>query len=165
MIEFLRALPRPRHLCEGTHAAWLYEILSPHVDEIVVAGVARSRGPKSDQRDAFALADTLCVGTIETRVYKGLGEFKKLRELSRAYRSRQRLGAVLVIRVDPLTGEASEFTALEPWCPATAYTGRGYYAVSWDEDVFEVDLATGTVTVVGSFSGIGSVGGASAVLP
>ena len=87
LIEFLQTLPRPRHVCleEGTHAAWLHEMLSPHVEELVVTGVARSRGPKSDRRDAFGLADALRVGTIETRVYKGLGEFKKLRELSRAY--------------------------------------------------------------------------------
>jgi hypothetical protein len=39
LIDFLRSVPRPRHLCleEGTHSAWLYEELAPHVDEIVVA--------------------------------------------------------------------------------------------------------------------------------
>jgi len=87
LIAFLKTLPRPRHLCleEGTHAGWLHDVLSPHVEELVIAGVDHSRGPKSDRRDAFALADALRVGAITTRVYKGLGEFRKLRELSRAY--------------------------------------------------------------------------------
>ena len=52
-----------------------------------MAGVGgqRSRGAKDDQRDAFGLAEGLRIGAIETRVYKGLGEFGQLRELSRAY--------------------------------------------------------------------------------
>ena len=33
LIEGLRSIPGPRHLCleEGTLASWLYEVLSPHV--------------------------------------------------------------------------------------------------------------------------------------
>ena len=32
LIEVLRSIPGPRHLCleEGTLASWLYEVLSPH---------------------------------------------------------------------------------------------------------------------------------------
>ena len=43
LIDFIRTIPPDRHLCleEGKHANWLYEILSPHVQEIVVAGVRR----------------------------------------------------------------------------------------------------------------------------
>ena len=70
---------------EGTHAGWLHEVLAPHVQEIVVAGIRQSRGPKDDKRDAFALAEGLRIGAIQTRVYKGLGEFGQLREPSRAY--------------------------------------------------------------------------------
>ena len=49
MVEALRLIPGHRHLVfeEGLQSAWLYETLSPHVEEIVV-GVTRSRGPKSD---------------------------------------------------------------------------------------------------------------------
>jgi hypothetical protein len=32
----------------GAHSAWLYEILSPHVEEVVVAVIRESRGHKSD---------------------------------------------------------------------------------------------------------------------
>jgi hypothetical protein len=58
LIRVLQGIPGTRHLCleEGTHASWLYEVLSPHVEEIVLAGVSESRGPKSDKLDAFGLA-------------------------------------------------------------------------------------------------------------
>ena len=46
-------IPGHKHLVyeEGLQSAWLYETLSPHVDELVVAGITQSRGPKSDKRD------------------------------------------------------------------------------------------------------------------
>ena len=36
LVQYLRNIPGRKHLCleEGTHSAWLYEILSPHVEEI-----------------------------------------------------------------------------------------------------------------------------------
>ncbi len=38
LVEVVRSLPGELHLCleEGTQSAWLHEILSPHVAEIVV---------------------------------------------------------------------------------------------------------------------------------
>ena len=87
LIDALRAIPKPRHVCmeEGTQSAWLYEVLSPHVDELVVAGITESRGPKSDVRDAFGLADALRQGAIATPVFKAPKRFALLRELSRVY--------------------------------------------------------------------------------
>jgi len=87
LIDFIRAIPGTRHLCleEGTHSNWLYEVLSPHVQEIVVAGVRQDRGPKSDKIDAFGLAEKLRIGAVERRVYKEQGTFGALRELCRAY--------------------------------------------------------------------------------
>jgi len=89
LIDFLNTIPKDRHLCleEGTHANWLHEVLSPHVQEIVVAGVRQSRGPKSDKRDAFKLAEELRVGSLERRVYKGSRAFASLRASSQAYTS------------------------------------------------------------------------------
>ena len=57
LVEQIRGIPSPRHLCleEGTQSAWLYELLSPHVDELVVANITTSQGPKSDEHDAFVL--------------------------------------------------------------------------------------------------------------
>ncbi len=39
--------------------------LSPYVDELVVAGITQSRGPKSDKRDAYGLAEKLRVGNLD----------------------------------------------------------------------------------------------------
>ncbi len=65
LVEAVRMIPGHKHLVleEGLQSAWLYETLSPHVDEIVVTGVTQSRGPKSDKRDAYGLAEKLRVGT------------------------------------------------------------------------------------------------------
>jgi hypothetical protein len=60
-------------------------VLSPHVQEIVVVGVRKNRGPKSDKIDAFGLAEKLRIGAVETRVYKKQGAFGALGELCRAY--------------------------------------------------------------------------------
>jgi transposase len=87
LIEVLRGIPRNRHVCleEGTLSEWLHEVLEPHVEELVVAGVRKSRGPKSDKRDAFALAEQLRIGALETRVYKGRGKFRRLGSVARGY--------------------------------------------------------------------------------
>jgi transposase len=80
LIEVIRAVPKDRHLCleEGSHSNWLYEVLSPHVQEIVVALVNLSRGPKNDKLDAFGLAEHLRIGAIRTKVYKKRGGFERL---------------------------------------------------------------------------------------
>jgi transposase len=87
LIDFLRTIVGTLRLCleEGTHSRWLYEVLSPHVAELVVLGVGRSSGSKSDERDVFGLAEALRVHAIKTRVCKGLGEWERLRELTRAH--------------------------------------------------------------------------------
>ncbi len=88
LVEAVRLIAGQRRLCmeEGTQSQWLYEVLSPHVEEIVVVGIDGSRGPKSDERDAFGLAEALRVGAIKTRVHKGLGQFKKLGHLAKTHR-------------------------------------------------------------------------------
>jgi len=80
LIDVIRAVPKDRHLCleEGPHSNWLYEVLSPHVQEIVVALVNESRGPKNDKLDAFGLAEQLRIGAIRTKVYKKRGNFGRL---------------------------------------------------------------------------------------
>ena len=72
LVEQLKTIPGERHVCveEGTQSAWIYEILSPHVDEIVVSGISESRGPKNDERDAYDLAEKLRTGAIERRVVR-----------------------------------------------------------------------------------------------
>jgi hypothetical protein len=87
LVQYLRNIPGRKHLCleEGTHSAWLYEILSPHVEEIVVAGIGKSRGQKNDTLDAFQRAEDLRTGAITTRVFKAPRRFGRLRELSRVH--------------------------------------------------------------------------------
>ena len=87
LIEVLRGIPRNRHLCleEGALSGWLYEVLEPHVEELTVAGVGKSRGPKTDKLDAFALAEKLRIRSLETRVYKNRGQFRRLGERAKSY--------------------------------------------------------------------------------
>ena len=87
LVEQLKTIPGKKHVCleEGTQSAWLYEILSPHAEEVIVAMVSESRGQKNDERDAFHLAEQLRTGAIKTRVFKEVGEFKTLRELGRTH--------------------------------------------------------------------------------
>ena len=55
------------------------------MDETVVAGVAQSRGQKSDKRDAYGLAEKLRTGTLDKKIFKAPQAFTLLRELSRAH--------------------------------------------------------------------------------
>ena len=72
LVSYVRGIPGRKHLCleEGTQSAWLYEILSPHVVEIVVASITESRGQKSDMLDAFRRAEELRTGTVKKPVFK-----------------------------------------------------------------------------------------------
>jgi len=87
LVEQLKTIPGKRHVCleEGAQSAWLYEILSPYAEEVVVAMVSDSRGQKDDQRDAFGLAERLRTGAIERKVFKEAGEYSELRELGRTH--------------------------------------------------------------------------------
>jgi hypothetical protein len=61
LVGAIGAIAGRRHLCleEGTLSGWLYEVPSPHVEELVVAGVSESQGSKNDRLDAFARAEQL----------------------------------------------------------------------------------------------------------
>jgi len=86
-VQYVRSIPGRKHLCleEGVRSAWLYEILSPHVEEMVVAGIGKSRGQKSDTLDAFRRAEDLRTGSIKTSVFKAPRQFGRLRELARLH--------------------------------------------------------------------------------
>lgn len=106
LIQALKGIPGRLHVCleEGTQSAWLYELLSPHAEEVVVvAPTGSKRGVKDDQRDAWGLAEALRVNAPMTRVYKGAGHFTALRNALRCYcmlvqdvaRTKNRLKAAL----------------------------------------------------------------------
>ena len=90
LVETVRQVPGTRRLCfeEGTQSTWLHSLLKPHVHQIVVTQARRRRSveSKSDLTDAYMLADQLRRGDLDSVIYKGLGEYERLRELARAHR-------------------------------------------------------------------------------
>jgi transposase len=72
---------------EGTCAAWLYELLKPHVAELVVCNPRKNAllksGNKSDRIDARKLAELLRNGSL-TAVCHGEQGLRTLRELARS---------------------------------------------------------------------------------
>jgi len=88
LIDAIKRLEGELHVCleEGTQSTWVYELLRPHVEVIVVTMPVRKYGPKSDARDAVALAERMRRGTLDKIVYKGVGPFTALRECVRAHR-------------------------------------------------------------------------------
>lgn len=90
--NFLRTIAGRKYLCleEGTMSEWMYEILEPIVDEIVVAIPKRSSGNTNDSLDAWARADELRRGAIQVSVFKAPRKFTGLREAVRAYEVVQR---------------------------------------------------------------------------
>jgi hypothetical protein len=87
LVEQLKTIPGKRHVVleEGTQSAWVYEILSPHAEEVIVAMIPESCGQKSDESDAFRLAEQLRTGAIKRHVFKEVGEYRTLRELARTH--------------------------------------------------------------------------------
>lgn len=87
LVGYLKSIRGKRHVCmeEGAMSEWLYEILSPHAVEVVVIVPPPRKGNKSDIRDAFDLANRLRTGAFDKVVYKRVGSFGALRELSRVY--------------------------------------------------------------------------------
>jgi hypothetical protein len=77
---------------EGTWAAWLYDLLKPHVTELVVCNPRKNallkEGSKSDRIDARKLADLLYMHKIKP-VYHGEHGLRMLKELSRSFDDQQ----------------------------------------------------------------------------
>jgi transposase len=73
---------------EGTYAAWLYDLLAPHVSRIVVCDPRHNAllkvGPKNDPIDARKLAELLRLNALRP-VYHGQHSLRTLKELSRSY--------------------------------------------------------------------------------
>ena len=73
---------------EGTCAAWLHELLKPHVTRVVVCDPRENAllkaGNKNDRIDARKLADLLRSGLLSP-VYHGENGLRTLKELARSY--------------------------------------------------------------------------------
>ena len=92
ILQFLHGLRGELHVTweEGTWAAWLYDLLQPQVQHIVVCNPRRNallkEGSKSDKVDAQKLADLLRTGMLRP-VYHGENGLRTLRELGRSYQT------------------------------------------------------------------------------
>src|SRR6202140_3189849 len=92
ILQFIHGLRGELHVTweEGTWAAWLYDLLQPQVQEVVVCNPRRNallkEGSKSDKVDARKLADLLRTGMLRP-VYHGENGLRTLRELARSYQT------------------------------------------------------------------------------
>jgi transposase len=90
ILQFIQGLRGDLYVTfeEGTWAAWLYDLLKPHVREAVVCNPRRNallkEGNKSDKMDARKLADLLRGGFLRP-VYHGENGIRTLKELARSY--------------------------------------------------------------------------------
>ena len=73
---------------EGTWAAWLYDLLKPHVTKLVVCDPRRNalllKGNQNDRVDARKLSDLLYMNKLNA-VYHGDHGLRTLKELGRTY--------------------------------------------------------------------------------
>ncbi len=90
ILEFLAGLRGSLFVTfeEGTWAAWLYDLLKPHVTEVLVCNPRKiplhKQGNKSDKIDARKLAERLRLHDLKP-VYHGESGVRMLRELARSY--------------------------------------------------------------------------------
>ncbi len=90
VLEFVQGLRGSLQVTfeEGTWAAWLYDLLKPHVRKIVVCDPRRNallkEGNKSDRIDARKLAELLYLNKLKP-VYHGEHGVRALKELVRSY--------------------------------------------------------------------------------
>src|ERR1700676_4782027 len=90
VIQFVSGLRGDLHVTleEGTWAAWLYDLLRPHVSQVLVCDPRKNAllktGNKSDRIDARKLAELLRSNLLRP-VYHGEHGVRTLKELSRSY--------------------------------------------------------------------------------
>jgi len=90
ILQFIRGLRGSLHVTfeEGTCAAWLHDLLKPHVTHVLVCDPRKNAllksGNKNDRIDARKLADLLRTGLLSP-VYHGEAGVRKLKELARSY--------------------------------------------------------------------------------
>jgi transposase len=90
ILEFIQGLRGTLALTfeEGILAAWLHDLLKPHVSRLVVCdprkNALRRDGNQNDRADARNLAELLRTNQVKT-VYHGKHGIRTLRELGRSY--------------------------------------------------------------------------------
>ncbi len=90
ILQFIHGLRGSLHVTleEGTCAAWLHELLNPHVTEVLVCdprkNASMKTGNKNDRADARKLAELLYLNKLHP-VYHGAAGIRTLKELARSY--------------------------------------------------------------------------------
>jgi transposase len=90
ILQFIHGLRGSLHVTfeEGTCAAWLHDLLKPHVANVLVCDPRKNAllksGNKNDRIDARKLADLLRSGLLSP-VYHGENGVRTLKELARSY--------------------------------------------------------------------------------
>jgi len=90
LVTVIKAIPGRVRLTfeEGIHATWLYDLMRPHVAELVVCDPRKNRlvvdGNKSDVVDARKLAGLLRGGFLKA-VYHGENGTRNLKQLAHGY--------------------------------------------------------------------------------
>ena len=90
ILQFIQGLHGELYVTfeEGTWAAWLYDLLKPHVTRLVVCdprkNASMKQGNKSDKIDARRLAELLRMNHLNP-VYHGEHGLRTLKELVRSY--------------------------------------------------------------------------------
>jgi Transposase len=90
ILQFIHGLRGSLHVTleEGTCAAWLHDLVKPHVTEVLVCDPRKNAllksGNKNDRIDARKLADLFRSGLLSA-VYHGETGVRALKELARSY--------------------------------------------------------------------------------
>ena len=90
ILDFIRGLGGDLWVTfeEGTSAAWLYDLLKPHMAHLIVCDPRKNAllkvGNKSDRIDPRKLTDLLRAGLLSP-VYHGESGIRTLQELARTY--------------------------------------------------------------------------------
>ena len=90
ILEFVHGLRGSLHVSfeEGTCAAWLHDLLKPHVSEVLVCDSRKNAllrvGNKNDREDARKLSELLFLNKLHA-VYHGETAIRTLKELARSY--------------------------------------------------------------------------------
>src|SRR5215470_14207472 len=90
ILQFFRGVRGSLHVTfeEGTWAAWLHDLLLPHVARVLVCDSRKNAllkaGNKNDRIDARKLSDLLYMNKLSA-VYHGEQGLRTLKELARSY--------------------------------------------------------------------------------
>jgi hypothetical protein len=103
---------------EETSAAWLYDLLKPHVAHLIVCHPRKNAllkaGNKSDKIDARKLADRLRFNDLKP-VYHGETGVRMLRELARSYLTIVKDLTRVMSRVKAIFKPEAKSSEIEAW--------------------------------------------------